>query len=356
MTTKIEWTERTWNPITGCSRVSEGCKNCYAEKMTRRLEAMGSPKYRGILNEHGRFNGGVRFDESALLVPLKRKKPTTYFVNSMSDLFHENIADEWIDKVFAVMALAPQHTFQMLSKRAKRMREYVNWKCEHLERRDKIAEASFNLNDEIGANEHGEYAFSDSQCFVQADRWPLPNVHLGVSAENQEQADARIPDLLETPAAVRFVSAEPLLGEIDFSQFLPNPAMCGFCGFVPYEGMERFLQIQGDGVTCIRCTQPLPSRMIDQIIVGGESGPNARPCNVDWIRSIVNQCQTAGVAVFVKQLGSGRSEYSGAARIQPVGDGKDAQQGTLVYKHSKGADPSEWPEDLRIREFPKEAK
>lgn len=273
--TKIQWVQgsdgsagETWNPIVGCSRISDGCKNCYAETMTKRLEAMGQAKYAGLLNAQGRFNGVTRFDKDALLKPLKRKKPTTYFVNSMSDLFHESIPDEWIDKVFAVMALCPQHTFQILTKRAERMERY-------------------------------------------ADFGHLPNVWLGVSTENQEQADARIPHLLETPAAVLFVSAEPLLGEIDFSRYLRR------------------------------------DRKLDWIICGGESGAGARPCRVEWIRSVVRQCKSAGVPVFVKQLGSNPIEQ------RSLLSGDLCHFYSLELRDRKGGDMSEWDEDLRIREMPK---
>lgn len=347
----IEWTGDTWNPIVGCSRISDGCKNCYAETMTKRLAAMGLPKYQGLLNEQGRFNGETRFDEDALLRPLKRKKPTTYFVNSMSDLFHGSIPDEWIDKVFAVMALCPQHTFQVLTKRVDRMREYVT-------------DLYFNENeDEFG--DHFDLVAShacelvNSPCadfIVDLDR-PLPNVWLGVSTENQEQADARIPYLLDTPAAVRFVSAEPLLSEMDFDSSLGGTQWVGGqrgCGGTHHGNgspdCPKHLHHHHD----TRCKNGL-----DWIIVGGESGAGARPCRVEHIRSIVRQCKAADVPVFVKQLGS---NAMGSALIdappfpcsvEMTWNGAGVGSYSVKFNNRKGGDMSEWPEDLRIREMPK---
>lgn len=350
----IEWTEQTWNPITGCSRVSEGCKNCYAEVMTRRLQAMGQPKYQGLLNEHGRFNGKVRFDETALLAPLKRKKPTTYFVNSMSDLFHEHVADEWIDKIFAVMALCPQHTFQILTKRAERMRAYM------IEQKKYVGV--------IGDYWLGDFVDSLSERFgagivFTTTIQPLSNVHLGVSTENQEQADARIPHLLETPAAVRFVSAEPLLGEIDFSGFLQRRSVhhlqASIEGIIRQRAYgcltdddgrpmsrrdaenellrrhaagEKYLSTgKCEGFDTQTGCPGHPDPRLDWVIVGGESGPNARKCNIDWIRSVVNQCKAADVPVFVKQMSAEWAKSN---------------------KCDKG-DIKRFPVDLQLREFPR---
>jgi protein gp37 len=280
--TNIEWTEKTWNPIVGCSIVSPGCTNCYAMKMAARLEKMMKPERRGdvLLPHHYTrltkpSNGGPVWTgrvniapDNILLAPLRRKKPTMYFVNSMGDLFHESIPDEWIDRVFAVMARCPQHTFQVLTKRSERMREY----CAKLDRAPgpttiEIAEASIQppLND-----------------------WPLPNVWLGVSAERQTEADERIPDLLATPAAVRFVSAEPLLEAVDFTD-LSYSGMC-------LDAVEGYLQGGAGYATPQR-------RRLDWIIVGGESGANARPMHPDWARSIRDQCTAAGVPFFFKQWG-----------------------------------------------------
>ena len=327
---KIQWTEKTWNPISGCSRKSTGCENCYAETMTKRLEAMGLEKYTGLLNAQGRFNGVVKLDEHALLEPLRRKKPTTYFVNSMSDLFHESIPDEWIDKIFAVMALCPQHTFQVLTKRADRMRAYfsdvqnieIDDYREHAPFAPAVSRVMWSLLRIAGAQLLTALVQAGTLVEVEenvlwVDRWPLPNVWLGVSVENQQAADERIPHLLDTPAAIRFLSCEPLLGTIEFSNVTNRIDAVRRLGLSAFDG-------------------------IDWVIVGGESGANARPCDVEWIRSIVEQCKAANVPVFVKQLGAFigyREDYQGAlVRIKTV--------------NRKGGHPAEWPEDLRVREMP----
>jgi len=209
--------------------------------------------------------------DHVLLAPLHRKKPTVYFVNSMSDLFHENVPDEWIDRVFAVMALSPQHTFQVLTKRAGQMREYFAARG----RLNSINGQKWSLlGTPIGSKiNHG------GQWMTPA--LPLPNVWLGVSAERQQEADERIPLLLQTPAAVRFISAEPLLGPIDLNAVnvddeIPLLRSC----------------VSGDG------------RRLDWVIAGGESGKNARPMHPEWARSLRDQCKAAGVAFFFKQWGN----------------------------------------------------
>lgn len=256
--TGIEWTEATWNPIVGCSVVSPGCTNCYAMKQAERIQRMtpGS-HYAGTtkaVNGNAVWTGVLKqAPENILLQPLKWKRPRRIFVNSMSDLFHDAVPDEWIDRVFAIMALCPQHTFQVLTKRSKRMRDYMT-------------PGMRDANDRVY---NTAYAMSARfQVAGMGPQWPLPNVWLGVSAEDQTRADERIPDLLATPAAVRFVSAEPLLGPIFFSE------SCG----------------GGPG---------LP---LDWIIVGGESGSGARHMDDFWALDIVRQCQSAKVNVFVKQL------------------------------------------------------
>lgn len=276
--TKIEWTEATWNPIVGCSILSPGCTNCYAMKMAARIEAMGTaPHYAGTtrrVNGKAVWTGKLALaPERILTEPLRRKKPTMYFVNSMSDLFHEDVPDPWIDNVFAVMAMAPQHTFQVLTKRSDRMRRYSNGQWAR-------REALGALMEQIGGDEReGWFApESDGKRGWSGMCVPLPNVWLGVSTERQKETDERMPDLLAATAAVRFVSAEPLLGPIDFTSIARKTS----------EGLMRPL----DG----------RFRTLDWIIVGGESGPGARPMNPEWARSIRDQCVKAGVAFFMKQM------------------------------------------------------
>ena len=216
----IEWTEMTWNPVTGCSKVTQGCKHCYAERMAKRLKAMNAPRYRNGFR--------TTLHPDLINLPLSWRKPRKVFVNSMSDLFHENVPLEFIQRVFATMQACPQHTFQILTKRSER-----------------LAELSSKLP------------------------WP-PNVWMGVSIENAEVLN-RIHDLATVPAAVRFLSCEPLIGPLD----------------------------------------NLPLHGIHWVIVGGESGPRARPMQAKWVDSIFQQCRKANVRFFFKQWGGVRKDFTG---------------------------------------------
>lgn len=212
-TSKIEWTEQTWNPTTGCTKISPGCKHCYAETMSKRLRAMGTEGY-----ENG-FRLTLmpdRLDE-----PRKRRKPTMYFVNSMSDVFHARVPFEYVDRIFETIEKTPQHTYQMLTKRADRMAQYF------------------------------------------ASRPVPPNAWLGVSVENRRHGLPRIDHLRNVAATVRFLSVEPLL-----------------------EGLG-----------------PIDLAGIHWVIVGGESGPKARPMKLEWLQEVSQQCQDAKVAFFFKQWG-----------------------------------------------------
>lgn len=287
---KIEWTEATWNPIAGCTVHSPGCTNCYAMRTAARLATIPAtaPIYGGLTQPSKAgpvWTGKIAVNQSTMLAPLKRKKPTMYFVNSMSDLFHESVPDEVIDRVFAVMALCPQHTFQVLTKRSARMRAYCisrfgGW---------------------------GEVALTDAiealGGFEQdgGGEWgkPLPNVWLGVSVEDQKRADERIPDLLATPAAVRFLSCEPLLGPVDISRF-----MWPVCKSMPAR-FGSWVEAEAAGQLTYRRQSLVAasSVFLDWVITGGESGPGARPMHPDWARSLRDQCGRAGVPFFFKQWG-----------------------------------------------------
>lgn len=305
--TKIEWAEATWNPIVGCTPVSAGCAHCYAATFASRFYSVGKgesltdmagrvvhqfPHKLAGLAHAGKWNGTVRLHESSLDQPHRWRKPRRIFVCSMSDLFHESVPDEWIDRVFAVMAQSREHRFQCLTKRPQRMLAYVG---------------AAGVQDRIAGwlkGNHHQMVVDASVRWVGP--WPLPNVWLGVSVEDQRAADERIPLLLQTPAAVRWVSAEPLLGPLSF-----GPDVC-----------------------------TLPSiASLDWFVIGGESGPRARPCDVEWIRSVVRQCREAGTACFVKQLGQ-NPMLTGAPWMDNLRD-------------RKGGDPAEWSEDIRVREFPK---
>lgn len=284
----ISWTDETWNPVRGCSRVSLGCGGphgqggCYAERLAIRFSGPGQP-YEGLVKStpNGpRWTGKMILVEPALDLPLRWKRPRRIFTNSMSDLFHENLPFESIDAVFAVMDRAQQHTFQVLTKRPARMLEYCS----------------------------------------QINGRPLANVWLGVSVEDQATADERIPLLLRTPAALRFVSYEPALGVVNFSKWLRMKGhtreLCPMCG-------------------------------IDLVICGGESGPHARPCEIAWLRSSIAQCRATNTAIFVKQVGASPVWGDETSSL-----GRALREGGYQLKDRAGADPSEWPEDLRVREFP----
>ncbi|MEA2935038.1 MAG: hypothetical protein QOD74_1684 [Variibacter sp.] len=276
---KIEWTDATWNPVTGCSVVSPGCTNCYAMQLAgTRLARHPSRVGLTDMSKAGPvWNGHVRLNEQWLTQPLEWKRARMIFVCAHGDLFHESVPDEWIDRVFAVMALAPQHTFQVLTKRAERMRAYL--RKAGVERR--VYELACDLAIEedadvvlIAPGVDPNLAPPGPRVFL--DQWPLPNVWLGVSTERQKEAFARIPHLLQTPAAVRFVSAEPLLGPID---------------------LRKAWQVNASGAL----ERAFPS--LDWVIAGGESGKRARPMHPDWARSLREQCEAADVEFFFKQWG-----------------------------------------------------
>ncbi len=286
MPTEIQWCDETWNPVTGCTKVSAGCKNCYAEAVSRRW---------------GKDFAKIELHPERLDMPLRWRKPRRVFVNSMSDLFHELVPTDFMDQVFARMALAQEHTFQVLTKRPEAMRRY-------LEMKDPCCLAS-------AAPEQ----YPRSSAAIEDRLWPLPNVWLGVSIEDQASADERIPLLLQTPASVRFLSVEPLLEAVNVSKWV-----------TPYLTPEE--------------------PRIDWVIVGGESGPGARPCNIEWIRSIIAQCKAAGVACFVKQLGTNPT-----GRVILPRELRRYGPNPLPYpiiRDRKGGDPAEWPTDLRVREYP----
>jgi protein gp37 len=298
--TGISWTDSTWNPIRGCSRVSEGCRHCYAETVANRFCRPGSP-YDGVVQIDangkgtGKWNGQIKFVEKHLLDPLRWKKPSRIFVNSMSDLFHENCTDEMRDQIFAVMALCPQHTFQVLTKRPERMLAYLSGHGNSHRRNIPV----YNAAVEICAGDFSRMSQEMGRHRSSGEGWwPLPNVHLGVSVESQATADERIPLLLQTPAAVRFISAEPLLGPITFRWAKWDSWGPLHPHFETAECIER------DGRLIRRITDEHDGlRMLDWVIVGGESGPGARPMHPDWARSLRDQCKAAGVPFFFKQWG-----------------------------------------------------
>lgn len=293
--TLIEWADATVNAVNGCSVVSPGCTNCYAMKLAG-TRLRHHPSRAGLTDQTKAgpvWNGQVRLNEDQLLQPLRWKRPRRIFWNAHGDLFHDAVPDEWIDRVFAVCALTPHHQHLILTKRSARMREYVNNPppCEYPEVRIPLAIAKERLG------------YTGLEGYT---RWPLPNVWLGVSVEDQARADQRIPDLLATPAAVRFISAEPLLGPVDLCWIATASdgyplRLDAMTGIIRHTAHKAFIdrEAKPDPVGTIDGFRP----KLDWVIVGGESGPGARPMHPDWARSLRDQCQAAGVPFFFKQWG-----------------------------------------------------
>lgn len=283
--TKIEWTDRVWNPTTGCDKVSPGCDHCYALTMAKRLKGMGSVKYQNDGNPATSGPGfGFTMHPDALDAPLRWQKPAKVFVNSMSDLFHSGATKEFVAQVFAVMALTPQHTYQVLTKRPGVMR---SWLSDELFR-TAVLDAAFELW-RPGCPETYQ---SSAGYLTHPAPWPLPNVWLGTSVEDQKRADLRIPHLLETPAAVRFLSMEPLLGPVDLEFIHHFEPTCGGCSGLLSPAHEPSCGVE-----------PGKHWGIDWVIVGGESGPGARPMHPAWVRAIRDRCVSAGVPFHFKQWG-----------------------------------------------------
>jgi len=285
--TKIEWTAATANYVNGCSVVSPGCTNCYAMRLAgTRLRDVPS---RAGLTQPSKagpvWTGEVRRNEAVLKEVLGWKKPRRIFWNAHGDLFHPSVPDEWIDAAFAAMGLTPQHTHQVPTKPPERMREYMK-------RMDRAFQDWFLRCDPDGLHEMPHFA--GAVAHPRGPRqWPLPNVWLGTSVEDQARADERIPHLLATPAAVRFISAEPLLGPVDLSAVPWDVAGHQMYGAVPDRSEHddfRYWHHETQGIRWV--------------IVGGESGPGARPMHPDWARSLRDQCAAAGIPFHFKQWGA----------------------------------------------------
>lgn len=325
--THIEWTDATWNPITGCSVVSAGCKHCYAMKLAgTRLQHHPSRAGLTIDTKAGPvWNGQVRFNEQWLDQPLRWKRPRRIFVCAHGDLFHESVPDEWIDKVFAVMALAPQHTFQVLTKRPERMLRYMTHWPDAAGRFHHVAYQAEKMRPDLPVG------MPDGWRWQLQKRWPLPNVWLGVSVEDQAAADERIPQLLQTPAAVRWISAEPLLGPINLNTTPPRAGSRPINGFTVAD-------ISG----CLPRWQAEPMRAklrdgLDWVVAGGESGHGARPMHPDWARSLRDQCAAAGVAFLFKQWGEWADANYYASEIQESYDVRGLTSGASIRVGKKAA-------------------
>lgn len=317
MGTGIPWCDETWNPLTGCTRVSDGCKNCWAfELHDRRHRAYLDGKK--LAPQYAQPFSEVQMLEERLEQPSRWRKPRRIFVNSMSDLFHPAVHDLFRSDVFGVMDATPRHTYIILTKRPQEMLDWFN-RIKHPR--------------EVGAVQKWSMGIDQ-----KTEVWPLPNVILGISAENQKTLDARTPLLFQTPAAARAISLEPLLGPVDCTGAL------------------------------------LLEPPLDWLIVGGESGPKARPMHPDWPLAVAAQCRAAGVPFFCKQSGAWRPKSWGARATngrrwgtlttagawfesttpwngQTLDDSTEREEVMVRYGNS-GADPSEWPKDLRVQQFP----
>lgn len=310
MATKIPWTDETWNPITGCTPTSPGCKNCYAKRMSRRLAGR-----HGYPEAPNHFN--VTWHPDKLDRPLHWKRPRRIFVCSMSDLFHPLVGSRDRHKIFCVMEMCRQHAFQLLTKRPEIMAQFIR------------LYAKFNL-------------------------WPLENVWIGVTAENQHMANERIPILLRIPAARRFVSLEPLLSEIDLG-FGPRES-CHWCN-----GAGEWNTAQSGAGEWVECECTTRNKWLSWVICGAETGPGARPMDLDWARSIRDQCQAADVPFFFKSRGEWAKSTSWIAKghgggiasfedipDQPVRWKNHAYIGSDLYfrigKHGNELDGRTWEE------------
>ncbi len=314
--TSIEWTDATWGPVRGCSRQSPGCDHCYAMNLAHRFNKPGmwAEGLTTIRNGKVDWKGIIELAPHKLADPLHWKKPRRVFVNSMSDLFHPGVPFDYIAAVFGVMAACPQHTFQVLTKQPRRMLKFFQWAAKEDTQDDGINACVSEMfgvrevnEDMLGTEEQTLEQFEDDtkwdHLITDPPDWPLPNVWLGVSIESPKYLE-RAFVLDQCPAAVRFWSVEPLLEDLGDL----------------YDYISRRTRTVGP----------------DWLIVGGESGPGARPMDTDWVRSIRDQCVAASVPLFVKQMGA-----------RPIENGE-----AMLLSSKKGNDLNEWPADLRIRESP----
>lgn len=357
MASSIEWLDggETWNPIRArlknghpfkaavpqqkvgwaCVRISPGCEHCYSEKQN---EQCGTNKTRAGTGLNYTVPAlqmvDLFLDEETLMKPLHWKKPRLIFPCSMTDWMADFVSDEWRDKMLAVMTRTPQHTYLTLTKRADRQRKYLSRDPE-----DRLDDICHQLPGSL--NETWHYPA----------KWPLPNLWLGVSAEDQQRANERIPELLQTPAAIRWVSLEPLLEPVDLTDLPVPDSVTGHNAI--YETPYRFSALTTDDDDHVYNKHP----KLDWGVIGLESGAKARHGNVEWIRSLVKQFQTAGVPVFVKQLGAKpylHKEQS--VHVDKPGMKLSIQsleiESTLNLKDPKGVDMTEWPGDLRVRQYP----
>jgi protein gp37 len=309
--TSIEWATRSWNPLRGCSKVSDGCKNCYAISQANRFSGEGMP-FEGLVHKkNGSLNwtGKITFAEKALMDPYKWKEKERIFVNSMSDVFHDNVPEEYIRRIFDIMADLPRHTFMILTKRPKRMLQLMQ-------------------------------KFSQ-EAMLYNDIFPLPNVWLGVSVENQLTANERIPLLMQTPAAIRFLSCEPLLGPVDLTNLDLGDQLTGGYGkrrilwdaLSGWESQfEQGILPEPGRIPRVRISNP--NNRIQWVIVGGERGHQSRPMHPHWVQSLLQQCLDSETAFMFKQYGDWTNPAASGIPIESIRKARHYQfdDGISVWK------------------------
>lgn len=338
--TKIGWVARagtkpeTWNPFVGCSIVSPGCTNCYAMGVAAWIDGMNqTDRYAGttkVVNGRPFWTGVVKRSAPRIFeAPLRWAAPRTIFANSMSDLFHEALTPDDLWDVFAIMAASPRHTFQILTKRAARMRAALSIDSGLAVQRMHHALKRLDFTGEVALT------------------WPLPNVWLGISAEDQPRLVERWPFLRDTPAAIRFISYEPALGPLD----MVTPGVVGLVHHHPDNrvatGSPENRAAMAQLIRSARRKMGDATIYADWVIVGGESGNRARPFDLSWARSVVSQCLNSGTAVFVKQMGSQPVTKlpAGPVSIEALGE-------LARITDRKGENIDEWPDDLKVRDWP----
>lgn len=340
--TSIQWTERVWNPLRGCSRISPGCEHCYAEGIAVRFSGPGLP-FEGYATRGKGWTRKVSLLTDKLIEPMRWKTPSTIFVNSMSDLFHEAVPFEDIAAIFGVMAACPQHTFQVLTKRADRMLEFFAWVAQlGCDPWTEVHAAALSLED-------GDGDVHTRSPQASGRPWPLPNVHLGVSIENQRYAELRIALLLRCPAAVRWVSAEPLLGPLNLRQIaVVDGRYTHVEVYVDALHGTEWRAATGRNHPTAHADAGAPERCprLDWVVCGGESGRGARPFDLGWARAIRDDCAAAGVPFFMKQLGAAPFDQLVMHEGRPVGGVR------LLLKDKHGGSMTEWDADLRVRQWP----
>lgn len=349
--TSIAWTDWTWSPVIGCSRVSPGCQHCYAERLVAVLMSRNPklPMYHGLASVRAsgepQWSGEVRFLPERLAEPLSWRKPRKVFVCDMSDLFHDGVANEQIAAVFGVMAATPHITYQILTKRPERMARFFAWLDDEAKGSGAPPRA---VRCGIAAANFG----ADVDYLGLPDAWPLPNLWVGTTVEDQKRANERIPHLLRVPARVRFLSCEPLLEQVDL-----DPPTCPTCGghdeVIGDDDATGFCREHGDEMAFGTWLDPCADEKqagINWVICGGESGADARTFDVEWARFMRHQCSMAGVSLFVKQLGA--RPVDSAMRVPENLHGLAQAPMALQLRDRAGGVPAEWPEDLRVQQFP----